>query len=162
MSSNIDNLLDLVGLGESSVPSSRIISTSNAPFNAEAYAECYEYALLDGHNITIDSLRLRDELISMRARGEGLDDIKSKIKEGVDKVKKVLLELYDKAIRFFTETVAYFFSNEKKIGTVLPKLKAAVKKVNYDSSKTGDIAVKDYKTLLSAIAKQNIEMDAIS
>ncbi len=150
---NLNGFLELVGFGESN--HSRFTGFSNTrEFDVVAYAEAYEHILLDPSRATIDSLSLQNTLLELNAKGEAsIDDIKDKVKEGVAKVKKILIELYDKAIRFFTETVAYWLSNEKKIGKQLPIYKAKLTKLNSLTLKNPDaeVSVKDYTIIENTI-----------
>ncbi len=150
---NLNGFLELVGFGESN--HSRFTGFSNTrEFDVVAYAEAYEHILLDPSRATIDSLSLQNTLLELNAKGEAsIDDIKDKVKEGVAKVKKILIELYDKAIRFFTETVAYWLSNEKKIGKQLPIYKAKLTKLNSLTLKNPDaeVSVKDYTIIMNTI-----------
>ena len=150
---NLNGFLELVGFGESN--HSRFTGFSNTrEFDVVAYAEAYEHILLDPSRATIDSLSLQNTLLELNAKGEAsIDDIKDKVKEGVAKVKKILIELYDKAIRFFTETVAYWLSNEKKIGKQLPIYKAKLTKLNSLTLKNPDAeaSVKDYTIIMNTI-----------
>ena len=150
---NLNGFLELVGFGESN--HSRFTGFSNTrEFDVVAYAEAYEHILLDPSRATIDSLSLQNTLLELNAKGEAsIDDIKDKVKEGVAKVKKILIELYDKAIRFFTETVAYWLSNEKKIGKQLPIYKAKLTKLNSLTLKNPDaeVSVKDYTIIKNTI-----------
>ena len=150
---NLNGFLELVGFGESN--HSRFTGFSNTrEFDVVAYAEAYEHILLDPSRATIDSLSLQNTLLELNAKGEAsIDDIKDKVKEGVAKVKKILIELYDKAIRFFTETVAYWLSNERKVGKQLAVLKAKHKKLDgltIKDTDTAKIKLKDYSITSAA------------
>ena len=76
------------------------------------------YALRDEVMMENEKLTMHIEVAKIRAAGEDLKEmtgqIKDKVRDGQNKIKRILLALYDKVIRFFTETVRYFFSNEKK------------------------------------------------
>ena len=80
----------------------------------------------------LENVRMHVKVARIKASGEAFDDIKDKVvttvKDGYSKVKKTLIELYEKAIRFFTETVRYFFSNEKKVGKMNGSNKSFIKK----------------------------------
>ena len=139
----IDNILGQYGFGESVSLGGKTtrIETDVEP-DHQAYAECYAYALRDEVMMENEKLTMHIEVAKIRAAGEDLkemtDKVKDKVNEGKSKIKKFLLELYDKVIRFFTETVRYFFSNEKKSMKLISEMKAAVKK----SAKTGEGTVK--------------------
>lgn len=139
----IDNILGQYGFGESVSLGGKTtrIETDVEP-DHQAYAECYAYTLRDEVMMENEKLAMHIEVARIRAAGEDLkemaDKVKDKVKEGKDKIKKFLLELYDKVIRFFTETVRYFFSNEKKSSKLIAEMKAAIKK----SAKTGEGTVK--------------------
>lgn len=149
----IDNILGQYGFGESVSLGGKTtrVNTDIEP-DHQAYAECYAHALRDEVMMENEKLAMHIEVAKIRAAGEDLkemtDKVKDKVKEGKDKIKKFLLELYDKVIRFFTETLRYFFSNEKRSGKLIAELKAAVKK----SAKTGDGTVKVFD--VSSIEKK--------
>ena len=142
---DIDNILANSGFGESvslGGKSSAKIEMDIEP-DHQAYAECYAYALRDEVMMENEKLTMHIEVAKIRAAGEDLKEmtgqIKDKVKEGQRKIKRILLALYDKVIRFFTETVRYFFSNEKKIGKMLALIKAALKKSPKDGEGTAQI-----------------------
>ena len=142
---DIDNILANSGFGESvslGGKSSTKIEMDIEP-DHQAYAECYAYALRDEVMMENEKLTMHIEVAKIRATGEDLKEmsgqIKDKVKEGQRKIKRILLALYDKVIRFFTETVRYFFSNEKKIGKTLATIKAALKKSPKDGEGTAQI-----------------------
>lgn len=55
---------------------------------------------------------------------EDLSDFVDSVEFNIKRFKEALESIIEKAIRFFTETVRYWFSNEKKIGKKLAKYKA--------------------------------------
>ena len=145
---DIDNILANSGFGESvslGKDSGRYSKNDIEP-DHQAYAECYAYALRDEVMMENEKLVMHIEVAKMRATGEDLNDLSRKVKEGVSNIKKSLIKLYEKAIRFFTETVRYFFSNEKRIGKVLAEIKAARKRVVKDSKENIDIV--DFNNLI--------------
>ena len=143
---DIDNILANSGFGESvslGVKSNSTKIEADIEPDHQAYAECYAYALRDEVMMENEKLAMHIEVAKIRAAGEDLKEmtgqIKDKVKEGQRKIKRILLALYDKVIRFFTETVRYFFSNEKKIGKTLATIKAALKKSPKDGEGTVQI-----------------------
>ena len=134
----IDNILSQYGFGES-VSLGGISRVKNTEPNHQAYAECYAYAMREEVAMENEKLLMRIEVAKIRATGEGLKDIANKVKdtvkEGTEKVKKALVTMYEKAIRFFTETVRYFFSNEKKLGKLEASIKASLKRTAKDDKK---------------------------
>lgn len=143
---DIDNILANSGFGESvslGVKSNSTKIEADIEPDHQAYAECYAYALRDEVMMENEKLAMHIEVAKIRAAGEDLKEmtgqIKDKVKEGQRKIKRILLALYDKVIRFFTETVRYFFSNEKKIGKTLATIKAALKKSPKDGEGTAQI-----------------------
>ena len=143
-----------LGVGEGFSPKRGRRNATIKTFSASAYCESYSFIVKDELRNNLQSAQLTREIEGIRARGEGVDEIKDKVKEGIAKVKKVLIELYDKAIRFFTETVAYWLSNEKKIGKQLPIYKAKLTKLNSLTLKNPDaeVSVKDYTIIKNTIA----------
>ena len=146
---DIDNILANSGFGESvslGVKSSTKVEMDAEP-DQQAYAECYAYALRDEVMMENEKLAMHIEVAKIRSAGEDLKEmtgqIKDKVREGQNKIKRILLALYDKVIRFFTETVRYFFSNEKKIGKTLSLIKAALKKSPKDGEGTAQIVKVD-------------------
>ena len=134
----IDNILGQYGFGES-VSLGGISRVKNTEPNHQAYAECYAYAMREEVAMENEKLLMHIEVAKIRATGEGLKDIANKVKdtvkEGAEKVKKALVTMYEKAIRFFTETVRYFFSNEKKLGKLEASIKASLKRTAKDDKK---------------------------
>ena len=134
----IDNILGQYGFGES-VSLGGISKVKDMEPNHQAYAECYAYAMREEVAMENEKLLMHIEVAKIRATGEGLKDIANKVKdtvkEGTEKVKKALITMYEKAIRFFTETVRYFFSNEKKLGKLEANIKASLKKTAKDDKK---------------------------
>lgn len=141
MAQNIDfdKYLAAAGFGESVSLGKRSRRVKPKAPNPVAYAESYAFIRNDATRMELEKLRMHVKVAQIKASGEGLEDIKNKVvdtvKSGASKVKKTLIELYEKAIRFFTETVRYFFSNEKKLGKFLATLKAAAKKTAKDDAK---------------------------
>ena len=134
----IDNILSQYGFGES-VSLGGVSRVKDAEPNHQAYAECYAYAMREEVAMENEKLLMHIEVAKIRATGEGLKDIANKVKdtvkEGTEKVKKALVTMYEKAIRFFTETVRYFFSNEKKLGKLEANIKASLKRTAKDDKK---------------------------
>ena len=142
-----------LGVGEGFSPKRGRRNATIKTFSASAYCESYSFIVKDELRNNLQSAQLTREIEGIRARGEGIDEIKDKVKEGVAKVKKVLIELYDKAIRFFTETVAYWLSNERKVGKQLAVLKAKHKKLDgltIKDTDTAKIKLKDYSITSAA------------
>ena len=142
-----------LGVGEGFSPRRGRRNATIKTFSASAYCESYSFIVKDELRNNLQSAQLTREIEGIRARGEGVDEIKDKVKEGVAKVKKVLIELYDKAIRFFTETVAYWLSNERKVGKQLAVLKAKHKKLDgltIKDTDTAKIKLKDYSITSAA------------
>ncbi len=142
-----------LGVGEGFSPKRGRRNATIKTFSASAYCESYSFIVKDELRNNLQSAQLTREIEGIRARGEGVDEIKDKVKEGVAKVKKVLIELYDKAIRFFTETVAYWLSNERKVGKQLAVLKAKHKKLDgltIKNTDTAKIKLKDYSITSAA------------
>ena len=120
--------LNAAGLGESAPVRRRKTNIKPKAFNPMAFAESYKFIAEDGKRMALSNNRLNKELRGIAAKGEaGAEEFKEKFKDGMAKVKKVLIELYDKIIRFFTETVRYWMSNERKIAKVVAQLKNAKK-----------------------------------
>ena len=123
---NIEEYLEYSGFGESALmrrPKSKI---KEEEFSLEAYMESYK-DLLCG-NYILENTILKTQLEALKMSGHGESELKEKLKSGAEKVKKFLIELYDKCIRFFTETVRYFFSAEKRYRRVAVKWKAIMGK----------------------------------
>ena len=142
-----------LGVGEGFSPKRGRRNATIKTFSASAYCESYSFIVKDELRNNLQSAQLTREIEGIRARGEGVDEIKDKVKEGIAKVKKVLIELYDKAIRFFTETVAYWLSNERKVGKQLAVLKAKHKKLDgltIKDTDTAKIKLKDYSITSAA------------
>ena len=120
--------LNAAGLGESAPVRRRKANIKPKAFNPMAFAESYKFIAEDGKRMALSNNRLNKELRGIAAKGEaGAEEFKEKFKEGMSKVKKVLIELYDKIIRFFTETVRYWMSNERKVAKTISNLQAAKK-----------------------------------
>ena len=139
MAQNIDfdKYLAAAGFGESvSLGGKRNRKVKPKAPNPVAYAESYAFIRNDATRMELENVRMHVKVARIKASGEAFDDIKDKVvttvKDGYSKVKKTLIELYEKAIRFFTETVRYFFSNEKKVGKMLAQIKASMKRVAKD------------------------------
>ena len=79
-------------------------------------------------NYMIENTILKTQLSALKMSGYGESELKEKLKSGAEKVKKFLIELYDKCIRFFTETVRYFFSAEKRYRRIAVQWKAVMGK----------------------------------
>lgn len=128
MSYDFRNYLKAAGLGESAPVRRRKTNVKPKAFNAIAFAESYKFIAEDGKRMALSNNRLNNELRRTAAKGEaGAEEFKEKLKSGMAKVKKVLIELYDKIIRFFTETVRYWMSNERKVAKVIANLRNAKK-----------------------------------
>lgn len=128
MSYDFRNYLKAAGLGESAPVRRRKVNVKPKAFNAIAFAESYKFIAEDGKRMALSNNRLNSELRRTAAKGEaGAEEFKEKLKSGMAKVKKVLIELYDKIIRFFTETVRYWMSNERKVAKVIAQLRNAKK-----------------------------------
>lgn len=128
--------LNAAGLGESAPVRRRKTNIKPKAFNPMAFAESYKFIAEDGKRMALSNNRLNKELRGIAAKGEaGAEEFKEKFKEGMQKVQKVLIELYDKIIRFFTETVRYWMSNERKVAKTISNLnnakKAAEKKETF-------------------------------
>lgn len=128
MSYDFRNYLKAAGLGESAPVRRRKTNVKPKAFNPIAFAESYKFIAEDGKRMALSNNRLNNELRRTAAKGEaGAEEFKEKLKSGMAKVKKVLIELYDKIIRFFTETVRYWMSNERKVAKVIAQLRNAKK-----------------------------------
>lgn len=128
MSYDFRNYLKAAGLGESAPVRRRKTNVRPKAFNPIAFAESYKFIAEDGKRMALSNNRLNNELRRTAAKGEaGAEEFKEKLKSGMAKVKKVLIELYDKIIRFFTETVRYWMSNERKVAKVIANLRNAKK-----------------------------------
>ena len=120
--------LNAAGLGESAPVRRRKANIKPKAFNPIAFAESYKFIAEDGKRMALSNNRLNKELRGIAAKGEaGAEEFKEKFKEGMQKVQKVLIELYDKIIRFFTETVRYWMSNERKVAKTISNLNNAKK-----------------------------------
>ena len=136
MAINFNDYLKMTGLGESaSITGKRRRRRRNVKpgkFNPVAFAESYAYAIQDGRRMRLSGIANQREASRITARGEaGLEDAKQFIKDKSKQAWEFLKKLYEKVIRFFTETLRYLMSNERKIGKCIAKLKAA-KKTNKD------------------------------
>ena len=119
----MNDYLNQFGLGESA-GYNRKRATKVAPkaFNPIAYAEAYAYVIQDGKRMKISANNLRKKCNALAAAGEKTGIIDA-VKEGARKVKDFLIKLYEKAIKFFTETLRYWMSNERKVAKVVAELK---------------------------------------
>lgn len=148
--------LKMAGLAES-ITFVRRRNTNIKPkaVNFVAFMESYRFVMEDKNRMRLSAIRLNRELAKHAARGEaGVEDFKEKFKEGMEKAKKWLIELYDKVIRFFTETLRYFFSNERKAGKTL----AALKKAKNTSKSDISVPVYVIKTAVGAgLGRKGIE-----
>ena len=141
-----NDLLARFGFGESSLLKRRVGKSKIKLPNFTAMAESGRFVSVDRQRMALQNKGIKiamQESNLRRLRGqayaEDLSDITNKIKDGVKRVKDTIIELIEKAIRFFTETVRYWMSNERKIGKKLAALKAAKNKYSADSElKTGD------------------------
>lgn len=135
MAINFNDYLKMTGLGESAPITGRRRRRRNVKpgkFNPVAFAESYAYAIQDGRRMRLSGIANQREASRITARGEaGLEDAKQFIKDKSKQAWEFLKKLYEKVIRFFTETLRYLMSNERKIGKCIAKLKAA-KKTNKD------------------------------
>nr|DAR71427.1 MAG TPA: hypothetical protein [Caudoviricetes sp.] len=137
---NINDMMNKMGFGESSLTRKKNNFKLNPTYtkepNVAVYADSYAYIVADPYREALQLKNIEDKLGKIKSycesRGiafsEDLDDIKDTVKDGWERFKNTLRELYEKAIRFFTETVRYWFSNEKKIGKKLAVYRAAQKK----------------------------------
>ena len=147
---NINDMMNKMGFGESSLTRKKSNFKLNPTYtkepNVAVYADSYAYIVADPYREALQLKNIEDKLGKIKSycesRGiafsEDLDDIKDTVKDGWERFKNTLRELYEKAIRFFTETVRYWFSNEKKIGKKLAVYKAAGKK---NIKSTGKVAL---------------------
>lgn len=129
MAINFNDYLKMTGLGESA-PVTRRKKRNVKPgkFNPIAFAEAYSYAIQDGRRMRLSGIANQREASRIAARGEaGLEDAKQFIKDKSNQAWEFLKKLYEKVIKFFTETLRYLMSNERKIGKTIAKLKAALK-----------------------------------
>lgn len=135
MAINFNDYLKMTGLGESAPITGKRRRRRNVKpgkFNPVAFAESYAYAIQDGRRMRLSGIANQREASRITARGEaGLEDAKQFIKDKSKQAWEFLKKLYEKVIRFFTETLRYLMSNERKIGKCIAKLKAA-KKTNKD------------------------------
>lgn len=136
MAINFNDYLKMTGLGESApVTRRKRKNVKPGKFNPIAFAEAYSYAIQDGRRMRLSGIANQREGSRIAARGEaGLEDAKQFIKDKSKQAWEFLKKLYEKVIRFFTETLRYLMSNERKIGKAIAKLKAA-KKTNKDELK---------------------------
>lgn len=168
MAQNIDfdKYLAAAGFGESVSLGKRSRRVKPKAPNPVAYAESYAFIRNDATRMELEKLRMHVKVAQIKASGEGLEDIKNKVvdtvKSGASKVKKTLIELYEKAIRFFTETVRYFFSNEKKLGKFLATLKAAAKKTAKEDKKEVSVINTQVKGKLTIEGKEKAVEDFFS
>lgn len=129
MAINFNDYLKMTGLGESApVTRRKRKNVKPGKFNPIAFAEAYSYAIQDGRRMRLSGIANQREASRIAARGEaGLEDAKQFIKEKSNQAWEFLKKLYEKVIKFFTETLRYLMSNERKIGKTIAKLKAALK-----------------------------------
>lgn len=120
----MNDYLNQFGLGESAgYNRKRAIKVAPKAFNPIAYAEAYAYVIQDGKRMKISANNLRKKCNALAAAGEKAGIVEA-VKEGAKKVKDFLIKLYEKAVKFFTETVRYWMSNERKVAKVVAQLKA--------------------------------------
>ena len=139
---DINSLMNKMGFGESGISRRRTRGRIARPNHAR-YINDYNYIAKDPIREALQYRNLKSSLLEMQtyceskgiAFSEDLADVKDKLADGIKKIKNTIVELIERAIRFFTETVRYFFSNEKKIGKKLAALKAANNKTLTDSNK---------------------------
>lgn len=119
----MNDYLNQFGLGESA-GYNRKRATKIAPkaFNPIAYAEAYAYIVQDNKRMKITANNLRKQCNALAAAGEKAGIVEA-VKEGAKKVKDFLIKLYEKAVKFFTETLRYWMSNERKVAKVVAELK---------------------------------------
>ena len=149
---NINDMMSKMGFGESTLTRTKSKSKNIGSYSEASYVDNYAYIMADPYREALQLKNIEDKLSKIKsyceARGiafsEDLSDVKDTVKEGWDKIKRTLSELYERAIRFFTETVRYFFSNEKKIGKKIAKYNATIKKSGNGSKK----AIKVYEGVL--------------
>lgn len=131
MAINFNDYLKMTGLGESAPITSKRRRKRNVKpgkFNPIAFAESYSYAIQDGRRMRLSGIANQREASRITARGEaGLEDAKQFIKDKSKQAWEFLKKLYEKVIKFFTETLRYLMSNERKLGKAIAKLKAAKK-----------------------------------
>lgn len=134
MAINFNDYLKMTGLGESApVTRRKRKNVKPGKFNPIAFAEAYSYAIQDNRRMRLTGIANQREGSRIAARGEaGLEDAKQFIKDKSKQAWEFLKKLYEKVIKFFTETLRYLMSNERKIGKAIAKLKAA-KKTNKDN-----------------------------
>ena len=132
---NTNDLLARFGFGESSLLKRRVGKSKIKLPNFTAMAESGRFVSVDRQRMALQNKGIKIAMqesnlrrLKGQAYSEDLSDITDKIKDGVKRVKDTIIELIEKAIRFFTETVRYWMSNERKIGKKLVSLKAAQKK----------------------------------
>ncbi len=156
MALNINDYLEQAGFGESAlIHRNRKRSVRPKKPNMLAWSESASYIRLDKYRNALNVMNTRIEIAKLQARGEGLDEIKDKVKSGAKKIKKFLIDLYDKCIRFFTETVRYWMSNEKKAAKVKAKLKAAIGKVNDTDTINNYVKTNANQDKLKTLLKNN-------
>ena len=149
---NINDMMSKMGFGESTLIRTKSKSKNIGSYSEASYVDNYAYIMANPYREALQLKNIEDKLGKIKsyceARGiafsEDLSDVKDTVKEGWDKIKRTLSELYERAIRFFTETVRYFFSNEKKIGKKIAKYNATIKKSGNGSKK----AIKVYEGVL--------------
>ena len=157
---NINDMMSKMGFGESTLTRTKSKSKNIGSYSEASYVDNYAYIMADPYREALQLKNIEDKLGKIKsyceARGiafsEDLSDVKDTVKEGWDKIKRTLSELYERAIRFFTETVRYFFSNEKKIGKKIAKYNATIKKSGNGSKK----AIKVYEGVLPE-AKKSVD-----
>lgn len=141
MAINFNDYLKMTGLGESApITRRRKRNVKPGKFNPIAFAEAYSYVIQDGRRMRLSGIANQREASRISARGEaGLEDAKQFVKDKYKQVKEFLKKLIDKVIKFFTETLRYYFSNERKLAKAIAKLKAAKK------TKKEELSVPVYK-----------------
>ena len=152
---NINDMMSKMGFGESTLTREKSNTKITGSYSEASYVDNYAYIMADPYREALQLKNIEDKLGKIKsyceskgiAFSEDLSDVKDTVKEGWDKIKKTLSELYERAIRFFTETVRYFFSNEKKIGKKIAKYNATLKKSGNGTAK----AIKVYEGVLPEI-----------
>ena len=129
MAINFNDYLKMTGLGESApITRRRKRNVKPGKFNPVAFAESYSYIIQEGRRMRLSGIANERQARQITARGEaGIEDAKDFIKDKYKQAKDFLIKLWEKVVRFFTETLRYWMSNERKIGKTIAKLKAALK-----------------------------------
>ena len=169
---DINSLMNKMGFGESGISRRRTRGKIARPNHAR-YINDYNYIAKDPIREALQYRNLKSSLLEMQtyceskgiAFSEDLADVKDKLADGIKKIKNTIVELIERAIRFFTETVRYFFSNEKKIGKKLAALKAANNKTETTSTKdvttidVGTITAGNPKVITDYLKKYGVDAD---